>query len=386
MEGTVDKHDELVMKLLHYFITEQGYSPIILQGAQNEIWLENLNNNHKVVRIVSNYIHNNEQLDFDIFKTKQIMKKVKQKTMSLSMNTLSIFINLGDNVDTNNTKINNIDCVYIDSIEDLKKYDFIKEEFPTITNKTDFKEKGMELFIKLTREISKASENETIKAEDVFAKKKPVVTYTLIIINILVFIMMYIFGKGSHNTETLLNFGACYTPYIKVGEYYRLLTSAFLHIGVLHLIMNMYALYVIGPQIESFFGKTKYLIIYIMSAILGNLLSMLFLGSDRLGAGASGAIFGLLGSMVYFGYHYRIYLGGVIKSQIIPLIIMNLSLSLFIPSIGTSAHIGGLIGGVLVSMAVGVKYKSTTSEKINGLILTLMFTAFLIYMAFIRTI
>ena len=64
MEHTIDKNDELVMKLLHYFITEQGYSPIILQGAQNEIWLENLNNNHKIVRIVSNYIHNDVQLNF----------------------------------------------------------------------------------------------------------------------------------------------------------------------------------------------------------------------------------------------------------------------------------------------------------------------------------
>lgn len=382
MENTIDKNDEIVMKLLHYFITEQGYSPIILQGAQNEIWLENLNGEHKIVRIVSNYIHNNEQFDFDIFRTKQIMKKIKKKTMSLSINALSIFINLGENVNTEITNFDNIDCVYLNDIKDLNKYEFIKNEFPTITKNTKFKEKGMELFLKLTNEISKKSENESMKAEDVFAKKKPVVTYTIIAINIVLFVLMYIFGKGSTDAQTLVNFGANYAPLIKAGEYYRLITSAFLHIGLMHLLVNSYALYVIGPQVESFFGKTKYIIIYVLSAAFGNLLSMLF--TDAISAGASGAIFGLLGSTLYFGYHYRVYLEGVLKSQIIPLIVINLALGFILSGINNAAHIGGLIGGVLVSMAVGVKYKSTDSQKTHGVIMTIILAAFLIYMAFIR--
>ena len=163
----------------------------------------------------------------------------------------------------------------------------------------------------------------------------------------------------------------------------RLITSAFLHIGIMHLLCNMYSLYVIGPQLESFFGKTKFLIIYLFSAISGNLLSMVFPGDGGLSAGASGAIFGLLGSLLYFGYHYRVYLGNVVKSQIIPLIILNLMIGFMLPGINNAAHIGGLIGGVLVTMAVGVNYKSTTSEKINGVILTLIYTLFIIYMGFV---
>ena len=382
MEYTVDKNDEMVMKLLHYFITEQNYNPIILQGAQNEIWLENLNGEHKIVRIVSNYIHNDEQFSFDIYRTKQIMKKIKKKTMSLSINALSIFINIGDNVSTENTNFDNVDCVYLSGIEDLNNYEFLKEEFPTITDNTDFKEKGMELFIKLTTEISKKSESESMKADDVFAKKKPVVTYTILAINIIVFILMYILGNGSKDVQTLLNFGANYGLLIKNGEYYRLITSAFLHIGLIHLLVNSYALYVIGPQVESFFGKTKYIIIYLMSAVFGNLLSMLF--TDGISAGASGAIFGLLGSILYFGYHYRVYLDGVLKSQIIPLIVLNLLIGFTLSGIDNAAHIGGLVGGVLVSMAVGVKYKSTNTEKTNGIVMSIIMLVFLIYMAFIR--
>jgi len=382
MEYTVDKNDELVMKLLHYFITEQNYSPIILQGAQNEIWLENLNNEHKIVRIVTNYIHNDEQFDFDIYRTKQIMKKIKKKTMSFSLNALSIFLNLGDNVNTSETNFDNIDCVYLNNIEDLENYDVIKEEFPTITQNTEFKEKGFELFMKLTGEISKKSEDESMKADDVFAKKKPVITYAIIIINVILFIAMYIFGKGSNHIPTLEKFGANSTDLTKMGEYYRLITSAFLHAGIFHLGINMYSLYVIGPQIESFFGKTKYSIIYLGSALLGSLLSTVF--NTGISVGASGAIFGLMGSLLYFGYHYRVYLDGVLKSQVIPLILLNLGFGFILPGIDNAAHIGGLVGGILISKAVGVKYKSTTSEKINGIIMTLILIIFLIYMAFIR--
>ena len=86
MEDTLNRKDRIVMKLLHYFITEQNYSPIILQGAEDEIWLENLDKDYKIVRIVSNYIHNDEQLNFDLFKTGRIVKKIKRKTFSFHLN------------------------------------------------------------------------------------------------------------------------------------------------------------------------------------------------------------------------------------------------------------------------------------------------------------
>ena len=77
-EVRLEKNDELVMKLLHFFITEQGYSPIVLHGAKTEIWLENLDENYQIVRIVSNYIHNDEQLNFDLFRTQKIVNKIKK--------------------------------------------------------------------------------------------------------------------------------------------------------------------------------------------------------------------------------------------------------------------------------------------------------------------
>ena len=138
-----------------------NYQPIILQGAKNEIWLENLDSEYKIVRIVTNYIHNNDQMEFDIYKTKQIIKRIKKKTFSFNMNTLSIFVNLGDNVETSKyNNLENISCINIEKIEDLSNFDTVKEYFPNIIRKTDFKEKGIELFEKLSKNINEKGEKD----------------------------------------------------------------------------------------------------------------------------------------------------------------------------------------------------------------------------------
>ncbi len=375
----VDKNDELVMKLLHYFITEQGYNPIILKGAKDEIWLENLNNDYKIIRISSGYIHNNEQFEFDVFRTKQITKKIKRKTLSFKMNVLNIMINLGDSVTSDDyIHLDNIDSINIKKIDDINKYKFVIETFPTITNDIDLKEKGTDLFFKVSTDIAKKNNEETLKAEDVFKEKKPVITSILLSINLIVFISMYLFGNGSYDVNTLLRFGANNGLLIKAGEYYRLITSIFIHIGLIHLLCNMYALYIIGPRLESFYGKTKFLIIYILSGVIGNLFSALF--TDAISAGASGAIFGLFGALLYFGYHYRVYLDTLIRSRVIPIIIFNLFLSFTLAGIDAMAHLGGLIGGIFISMACGVKYKSSKSEIINGIITSIILFTFLFYM------
>ena len=368
--------DEMIMKLLHYFVTVENYSPIVLKGAKNEIWLEKFDGEYKIVRLVSNYIHNNEQLNMDLYRTKQIMKRIKKKTMSFSINALSIFVNLGDNVELDLVSEDNIDCANIKTTEDLKKYQFIMDEFPTITKKTNFKEEGLDLFVKLTNDIGEVNKINQKQAEDLFAKKDPIITKILITINIVIFILQLVLGW-----DVVASFGANYAPFVKSGKFYVLFTSMFIHGNLIHLLFNMYALYIIGPQVESFYGKIKYLAIYFGSGILGALLSDIFL-QNSISVGASGAIFGLLSSIVYFGYHYRAYLDTVIRSQIMPLIIFNIFLGIVIPNIDTFCHIGGLIGGVLVSMACGIKYKSSKSERINGFILTTIYTIFLLILLF----
>lgn len=372
--------DEVVLKLLHYFITDKGYNPIVLHGAQNEIWLEKINSDYKIIRIVTNYIHNDEQYDFDSFKTNQILKKVKKQTLCVNMNVLNIFLNLGDNVHFKEVHNKKVSAICIESIDDLNKYDFIKENFPDINENTDFKEEGLDLFLKITNDLNQKSLEESKTVEKVFKIKKPIITYSIIAINIIVFILMYILGNGSTDPYTLIKFGANYRGSVINHEFYRLITCAFIHIGFMHLTLNTYSLYVIGVQLESYFGKLKYIIIYLFSAITASLMSVIL--TDSISAGASGALFGLLGALLYFGYHYRVFLGGALKSQIIPLIIVNLAFGFMMSGIDNAAHIGGLIGGFLIAMAVGVPNKSSKSDIINGIIMSIIYISFLLFMAF----
>ena len=375
-EMPLDDKNLLAMKLLHYFITEKDYNPIILQGVENEIWLENLEEDYKIVRIVSSNILNEEQFGFDMFKTKRIIKKIKAKTLTLKIPTLSIFLSMEDELDENPSP--NITCVRANDEEELKENKIIESTFPDMSNKLTFTEKGMNLFVKITNDINKHSIDDNTKMEDVFKKRYPTITYILIGICVLLYLLPFLFGT----TDYILTKFSVYKPLILKGEYYRLLTGTFLHGNLVHLIFNCYALYVIGSQLEGFLGKIKYLLVYLFSAVSASLMSIIFLGNN-ISIGASGAIFGLMGSLVYFGYHYRVYLGNIITTQIIPLIVVNLTFGFLMTGIDNFAHIGGLIGGFLSTIALGVKYKSTTFERVNGYILSLIYLVFLIYMGFV---
>ena len=375
----LNKNDEIVMSLVHYFITEENYTPIVVKGVKDEIWLENLDGPYRIIRINSNYIHNDEQYKFDLFKTKKVMEQIRKKTLSLSMNTLNIFINLNDSVHINEDE-KNIASIKFHNIDEILKDKNIVQIFPNIKNKLIKDKEGIDLIVNVTNDINAKTVEDNKVFTKIFEPKKIIITPILITLCVLVFISMYIWGNGSENTITLLLFGANFRPLVQAGEIWRLATSMFLHIGIVHLVVNMYSLYIIGKQLESFLGRWKFLIVYLGSGIIGSLLSVVVHSS--ISAGASGAIFGLLGSLLYFGYHYRLYLGTVLKTQVIPVIIINLLIGFMVPGIDNFAHIGGLVGGYLLTMVLGVPGKTRKSDRINGSIVLILLIAFLSYMLF----
>ncbi len=374
----VSRKDLIVMKLLHYFITVKNYTPIILQGAEDEIWLENLDNEYQIIRIVSNYLHNDEQFSFDQFKARKISNRISKKIFSYNMNILSIYTDLGDNVHMKNAKRMDVVSLYED--KDILENEFLNKKFPDLSNKVTYNEEGVELFIKITNDINQKNKTDAEHADEIFKRKIPVITYSLIILNLIGFFLQIF------DNDYMINNYALYGPLVRnFHEYYRLITGGFLHSDILHISLNMYALYILGTQLESYLGKTKYLIVYLFSLIVGSLMSITFSGNNYYSIGASGAIFGLMGSLLAFGYHYRVYLGTALKEQILPLIILNLTFGFIIPGIDYFDHIGGLIAGFLITMALGIKYKSTKLERINGIVITTIFTIFMIYMALFMT-
>ena len=373
MNIKINKKDDIILKILHYFITEEDYKPVIINGLDNEIWLENMENDLKLIRINTNYIHNEEQFKSDIFKVKTIMKSIKRNTLSFKMTTLNLLLDTGDNVSIIDNK--NIETIKIDGLDDFKKNKFVKEFFPKV-KETDFNDKVDPVeFFKLTEDMNQNTMKKEKKLEKIFSPKKPVVTYILIVLNLMVFL----YGVLHGNDELINMFGNNY-ELVQNGEFYRLLTCMFVHADIMHILFNMIALYSIGPVVERYYGKSKFLLIYLVSGLLGSIFSGVFMTADSISIGASGAIFGLLGSICYFTYYYRATLQGILRGSIMPVIIINLVIGFLSSSIDLSAHIGGLIGGILISMAIGIGDKHRKSDQINGLVVLVLMAAFLIYM------
>ena len=186
--------------------------------------------------------------------------------------------------------------------------------------------------------------------ENKIVNKNNIVTMSIIAINIILYIITAIMSKNIFdiNAYVLLYMGGNYGALVSHGQVWRLLTCAFLHGSLIHILCNMYALYALGPQVEILFGRVKYIIIYLLSAIGGSLLSYKFSPSS-LSIGASGAIFGLFGAMVVFVLKYKDRIPKRVLNNLFGVIILNLLIGFNLQGIDNFAHIGGLLVGALVA-------------------------------------
>lgn len=176
------------------------------------------------------------------------------------------------------------------------------------------------------------------------------ITQLIIGINVGVFVLMYLTGRPTA-TRTLVDFGAI-RPDLPRGEWWRLFTAMFVHIGFLHLLFNMYSLMIFGASIEARYGRARFLALYLTSGFLGSAASIAFNGRS-FSAGASGAVFGALGAWVAFFVRHHAQPGarGQLRSLAF-LVGINVYFGLATPGIDNSAHMGGLIGGFVIGMGL----------------------------------
>jgi membrane associated rhomboid family serine protease len=172
-----------------------------------------------------------------------------------------------------------------------------------------------------------------------------VVTRTLIGINVAVFIATTISGvnvfSGNVGGSKLFLHLALIPTAVAGGQWYRLLTGAFLHFGIFHIGFNMYALYIFGPPLEAALGRLRYLGLYLLAGLSGSLFSVLLGPIDETAAGASGAIFGLFGALYIVAKHRKLATEGIAIT-----IVANLIFTFAIPNIDWRGHVGGLVTGV----------------------------------------
>lgn len=150
---------------------------------------------------------------------------------------------------------------------------------------------------------------------------------------------------GAIDGYTLVRFGAKYGLLIEAGQWWRFVTPIFLHGSLLHLGMNSWVLYDLGPTVESLYGRQRYLVLYVLTGIAGNLLSYWW-SPNSLSIGASGSILGLVGAMITYGYRNRSRLGGSVRNMYVRWAIYVLIFGFLVPFIDNAAHIGGLLAGM----------------------------------------
>lgn len=186
-------------------------------------------------------------------------------------------------------------------------------------------------------------------------------TVALIVINVAVFFIMSLFGN-TEDAMFMLEHGAMFEPLItEEHEYYRIITSMFLHFGIEHLLNNMVILGALGWNLELETGKIRFLIIYLVSGIGGNLLS-LYLGVSSaeyaVSAGASGAIFGLMGALLYVAARNRGRMGRISGKGVLFMIALSLYFGITSSGIDNAAHIGGLLCGFILAVILYRKKNS----------------------------
>jgi rhomboid protease GluP len=187
----------------------------------------------------------------------------------------------------------------------------------------------------------------------------PVLTWLLLGAIVTTWLIMELSG-GSENPVVLVTFGANYGPAILDGEIWRLFTSMFLHIGLAHLFFNAYALFIFGMEMERLYGPDRYIITYVLAGLFGSFASFASRGINVFSAGASGAIFGVIGmNLAYFMLHRETF-GKFGRQRVLNtlfIIGLNLVFGFTVPGIDNLAHIGGLIAGFAIGYGLAPRYQ-----------------------------
>jgi rhomboid protease GluP len=187
---------------------------------------------------------------------------------------------------------------------------------------------------------------------------KPVVTYVLLAGIGITFVLELLLG-GSTSMRTLYTMGAQVNSAVANGDYWRLLTAMFLHIGPMHLAFNAFALYSLGLDLERYYGSVRFALIYFLSGLIGGTLYFVVGPPNVLSAGASGAVFGLVGAeLAYIMTNHRLFgsMGRQRLTNLVVLLGINLVLGFTVAGINNIVHIGGFLGGLGLGFALTPRY------------------------------
>jgi rhomboid protease GluP len=344
--------------LANTLINSFGYRIIQLFENQQELWLEKLENrNAPIIRMLLHNLDWSNAMQRDIEFTAANGERVRKQLNRNEIHMINIYISEFPPVDEyeyrlakpyvypdgNKTTVSSYLLAKDDYDTELRRLsDRLQKEIPLpiYDGKT---EQEVEL---LKRDTLEQAMNQVKAERAVLNHSKPLFTYVFIAINVAVFLWEQLNG-GSTNTATLVKYGAKVNELIYEGEWWRFITPIFLHIGFMHLAMNTLALYYLGITVEQIYGNIRFPFIYLFAGVAGVIASFLF--SSNLSAGASGAIYGCFGALLYFGAIYPKLFFRTMGVNLFVVLGINLIFSFSASGIDSAGHIGGLIGGFLAA-------------------------------------
>ncbi|MBU5213420.1 rhomboid family intramembrane serine protease [Heyndrickxia oleronia] len=378
------REDFLFWRLAHYFIIEKNYSLLQISERHDELWLENTSKKDaQVIRLLRYDLDWGNKLQRDIQHTAVRAENVRKHLMKRELTVLNLYISEYTPVDEYESYIRHplqvnkkttVHSVIID--KEVNSFGSIINIPSAIQLKDEYDDQEI-LAIK-SAALNKAVESSQ-QEQQFFNNGKPFFTYAFLVIQIIMFILLEITG-GSTNIENLIKYGAKYNPAIMEGEWWRFITPIFLHIGLSHVIMNSIAIYFLGTIVERVYGRIRFILIYLFSGFAGVLASFIF--SDQISAGASGAIYGCFGALLFIGATNPKIFFRTMGTNVIVVLILNLVISFTVPVIDLSAHIGGLLGGFLASAIVFFPKKRKVLLQIGAFILTMIITAVSLYFGY----
>ncbi|WP_226667438.1 rhomboid family intramembrane serine protease [Metabacillus litoralis] len=376
------EQDYFYWSLIEQLVIEQKYTILGLSQDGNEILLEPVRNKQfSIVRLRRMDVDWGNSLSIDIEKAGQKFQSLLNQGVRTPLTIANIYVSTLPPVDDypdafeNGYTIGKKGAINITSLLLVKdeKDNGLKrvEELLNVPlkDRLEGKETTDNEDVQKIRNRVVAYHNDLREEErKLFQNGKPFFTYIFLIIQIFMFLLLEFYG-GSEDTETLIQFGAKFNPYIYEGEWWRFITPIVLHIGFFHLLMNSFALYYIGPAVERAYGSARFLFIYLIAGISGSIASFAF--SPFVSAGASGAIFGCFGALLYIGIHNRKAFLRTMGPNLFVIIGINLALGFVIPNIDNAGHIGGLVGGFLAALIVQIPQKKQRLLSIAGVIVAI---------------
>lgn len=198
-----------------------------------------------------------------------------------------------------------------------------------------------------------------------FIRSREKMNLIIVAANILVFLVLSLMGD-TEDTQFMLEHGAEFAPLVAQGEYYRLATSMFLHFGIDHLFSNMLVLIFLGDTLEECVGKLRYLLIYLGGGLAGNVVSVWFAlrtGNFAVSAGASGAVFAVIGALIFLVIRSRGRLGDYSGKRLILMAALSVLQGLTAGGVDNCAHIGGVIAGFLFALILCFRTNSCDFDE-----------------------